>query len=84
MATQTMGQNDFMKHSFFGDANKISAIGISQDLSISAFMKDLKHDLDEVRDPVNPKTIFFQKLIEGIHVPVFVLDIVALEALLLS
>jgi hypothetical protein len=44
--------------------------------------QDLKEDLGQVRDSTNQKTVFFQKLVEGIHVPVFVLDIVALETLL--
>jgi predicted membrane protein len=71
-----------MKHSYFGDIHKISAIGVTQDLSISGFMRDLKQDLEEAREPLNSKTVFFQKLIEGIHIPVFVLDIFALETLL--
>jgi len=64
--------------------NHISAIGIHPDNQVSDFIEygNIRNDLSKLNDQQLVKKVFFQKLVEIIHTPIFVIDTEALERML--
>ena len=86
-STQTVieGTAQLMGHRSFFDMNQISAIGLNPDNHLSDYFElgSMRHDISKnISDQPLVKKIFFQKVVEIIHTPIFVLDASVMDNIL--